>query len=192
LLLAPLGRFDEAFTEFKRAIRLDPLSPIIHAAYSWAYYCAHLYREAKEEAERTLDLDTNFTPGWYALGTASMFNGEEALGLSAFQRAVDLSSGAGAYLSGLGWAFAKLGRRDEADEILEQLLKRRTGQNYVMALQIAIIYAELRDLEAALTWLENAYEERSAWMVYLKTDSRFDPLRSEPRFCELMRKMNFS
>jgi TolB-like protein/Tfp pilus assembly protein PilF len=192
LLLAPLGRFDEAFTEFKRAIRLDPLSPIIHAAFSWAYYCAHLYREAKEQAERTLDLDTNFTPGWYALGAASMLNGEEALGLSAFQRAVDLSSGAGAYLSGIGWAFAKLGRKDDANAILDQLLKRRAELNYVMALQIAIIYAELHDKHEALRWLENAYEERSAWMVYLKTDARFDSLRSEARFCELMRKMNFS
>ena len=60
-----------------------------------------------------------------------------------------------------------------------------------MATQIAIIYAELQDKDEALRWLENGYEERSAWMVYLKTDTRYDPLRSDPRFCDLMRRMNF-
>src|SRR5437867_4029166 len=66
---------------------------------------------------------------------------------------------------------------------------RVLGADIVME---SIIYTELHEKEEALHWLDNAYEERSAWMVYLKTDARFDSLRSEPHFCELMRNMNFS
>jgi TolB-like protein/Tfp pilus assembly protein PilF len=191
LLLAPLGRFDEAFTEFKRAVRLDPLSPIIHASLSWAYYCARLYDKAIEQATSTLDLDPVFPPPWYALGVASMLKGDHESGITAFQKGVELSSGASAYVSGLGWAFAKAGRRNEAQTILDRLLRESGAGRYVMAVQFAIIYAELQDKDEALHWLEKGHEERSAWMVNLKTDARYDPLRSDPRFCELMRRMNF-
>ena len=191
LLLAPLGRFDEAFTEFKRAIRLDPLSPIIHASFAWAYYCAHLYDEAIEQSKKTLDLDSNFPPAWYVLGVATMFNGGCESGIAALRKGVELSSGAGAYLTVLAWALAKADRRNEAQEILDELLGRLAEKKYVMATQIAIIYTELQEKDEALRWLENAYLERSAWMVYLKTDPRFDPLRSDPRFDDLLRRMNF-
>jgi len=191
LLLAPLGRFDEAFTEFKRAARLDPLSPIIHASLSWAYYCARLYDKAIEQAKSTIDLDAVFPPPWYVLGVASMLKGDFESGITAFQRGVEVSSGASAYVSGLGWAFARAGRRDEAQTILDQLLRESGAGKYVMAVQFALIYSELQDQDQALHWLEKGYEERSAWMVNLKNDARYDGLRADPRFQELVRRMRF-
>lgn len=191
LTLIPQRRFDEAFAELKRGMRLDPLSPIIHASLSWAYYCARLYEKAVEQAKSTLDLDDAFPAAWYALGVASMLNGETEAGISAFQKGVEVSSGASAYETGLGWAFAKAGRRNEAQAILEKVLRERAAGKYFMAAQIAIIYAELQEKDEALNWLEKGYEERSAWMVYLNADSRYDTLRSEPRFQELLRRMKF-
>jgi len=191
LLLIPLGRFEEAFAELKRAMRLDPLSPIIHISLAWGYYCARLYDKAIEQAKSTFDLDAVFPPPWYALGVASMLKGDHESGIAAFQKGVDLSAGGSAYVTGLAWGFAKADRKKEAREILDQLLRERESGKYVMAAQIAIIYAELQDKDEALRWLEKGYVERSAWMVYLKTDARYDPLRSEPRFCDLMRRMNF-
>lgn len=190
LLLAPLGRFDESFTEFKRAIRQDPLSLIIHAAFAWAYYCARLYDDSIEECKKMLELDASFFPAWYALGAPTMFKGDEDQAISAFQRGVELSSRAGAYLSGLGWAFAKVGRRQQALEILDELFANMAQGKYVMPPQVAIIYAELQEKEQAFNWLEKGFEERSPWMVYLNTDPRYDGLRSEPRFCALAQRMN--
>lgn len=191
LLLAPLRRFDEAFTEFKRAIRLDPLSTIIHAAFGWAYCGSQLYGEAIEQAKRTLDLDSNFSPAWYVLGTASILMNSIESGISAFENSVHLSGGASAYLGGLGWAFARIGQKDEAQAILDQLLTRLAEQKYVMAPQIAIIYAELQEKEEAIRWLEKGYQERAPWMVYIDTYSQYDGLRSDPRFCDLLRRMRF-
>ena len=191
LLLGPLGRFEEAFTEFKRAVRLDPLSLIIHAAFAWTYYCARLYDESIEQCNRILDLDPNFTPAWYALGAPMMLKGKHNDAISAFQKGVELSSCAGAYVGGLGWAFAKVGRRNEALAILDELFRKIADGKYVMATQVAIIYAELQQKDEAISWLEKGYQERSPWMVYLNTDPRYDVLRSDPRFCDLLRRMKF-
>ena len=112
-------------------------------------------------------------------------------GITAFENSVRLSGGASAYLAGLGWAFARAGRKNEAQAILDQLLRKLAEQKYVMATHIAIIYAELQQLEETISWIERAYQERSPWMVYLNTDPRYDGLRSDPRFCDLLRRMNF-
>lgn len=191
MTLIPQGRFDEAFSELKRAMRLDPLSPVIHASLSWAYYCAHLYDKAVEQARSTLDLDARFPPTWYALGLASMLNRETESGIAAFQKGVEFSSEGSAYVTGLGWSLAKAGRIKDARAVLDQVLRERASGKYFMAAQIAMIYAELQEKDEALHWLEEASRERSAWMVYLKTDARYDPLRSDPRFCELTRRMRF-
>jgi len=192
LTLIPQRRFDEAFSELKRAIRLDPLSPIILAQLSWAYYCARLYDEAIEQAKSTLDLDPSFPPAWEVLAIASMLTGDAETALAAFHKAAEFSSGGSTFLSGLAWGFAKAARRDEARELIDRLLRERDAGKYVMAPQIAIVYAELQEKEEALRWLEEGYEERSAWMVYLNTDPRYDSLRGEPRFRELLERMKLA
>jgi tetratricopeptide (TPR) repeat protein len=185
----PQGRFDEAFAELKRAMRLDPLSPIIHASLSWAYSNARLYDRAIGQAKNTLDLDSIFPATWYVLGLATMLTQQTESGIAAFRRGVELSPGGSAYVAGLGWALARAGKTGEAQTILEELLRERANGKYVMAAQIAMVYAELQEKDEALRWLEEGYQERSAWMVYLNVDPRYDNLRSEPRFRELLRRM---
>jgi len=190
MLLCLLGRGEEAFAEFATAVRLDPLAPIIHAAWGWTYFLARRYDEALERTNVALDLDPSFLPFTYLLGTLHMFKGNEQAAFAAYKRGIDISAGAASYLGGLGWAYANVGRTDDARMVLTQLREMRK-QKYVMATNIALIHAELNEKEEALRWLEQGFEERAAWMVYLNTDPRYDNLRSEARFQELLRRMKF-
>ena len=190
LLLGPLGRFDEAMAEFTKAVRLDPLAPVIHIAWAWTFFQARRYDEALEQNDRTLELDPNFLPACYLLGTVHMFKGNEERSIGAYNRGVETSSGAPSYLGGLGWAYANTGRREDARMVLAKLCEMRK-QKYVMATNMALIHAGLDERDEALRWLEQGLAERAAWMVYLNTDPRYDNLRSEPRFQELLRRMKF-
>jgi TolB-like protein/Flp pilus assembly protein TadD len=189
MLLYLLGRDEAAFARFATAVRLDPLAPIIHAAWGWICFLARRYDEALERTQTAFELDPSFLPITYPLGTVHMFKGEEQAAFAAYNRGVDVSAGAGSYLGGLGWGFAKVGRKDDAKRVLTQLCEMRKHK-YVMAINIALIHAELSEKEEALRWLEQGFEERAAWMVYLNADPRYDNLRSEPRFQQLLRRMN--
>ncbi len=190
MLLYLLGRGEEASAEFATAVRLDPLAPISHAAWGCTCFLARRYDEALERTNRALDLDPSFLPFTYLLGTLHVFQRNEQAAFAAYERGVDISAGAASYLGGLGWAFANVGRRDEARMVLTQLREMRK-QKYVMATTIVLIHAKLNEKEEALRWLVQGFEERAAWMVYLNTDPRYDNLRSEARFQELLRRMKF-
>ena len=88
----------------------------------------------------------------------------------------------------MGYVFAKSGEHQKAHEILNEL-EKRSNQEHVPALSFAQIYAGLGDSEQALAWLEKAYNERSVWITFSKVDPRFDPLRSDPRFQDLQRRI---
>lgn len=94
------------------------------------------------------------------------------------------------YLAGLGYGNAMSGRRDEASGILDRL-HEVAKQQYVSPYFIAAVYAGLSENEKALEVLESAYEVRTSWLCYVRAQPEFDSLRSEPRFQDLLRKMNF-
>ncbi|HUE83517.1 MAG TPA: hypothetical protein VMM84_15535 [Pyrinomonadaceae bacterium] len=91
-------------------------------------------------------------------------------------------------LSAAAHAYAKSGDRHKALEILGDL-ERRSSRDYELAFQIAQIYVGLGDNERAFEWLDKAWDERSVWLVWLGVDPKFDPLRSEPRFADLVRRV---
>jgi len=101
---------------------------------------------------------------------------------------LSLSPGSAARLSALAYAYALGGRRSEANRILSQLLVM-SQQRYVSPYEIAVIYVGLGDKDRAFEWLERAYEEHSSWLSYLNVESRFDPLHSDPRFADLVRRV---
>lgn len=109
---------------------------------------------------------------------------------AAGQKAVELSQGAPLFVACLGLAYAEAGYWKEAQKILGQL-NEISKQRYVTPYVLARIYAALGKKDEALGWLETGYRERAALMVCLKTDQRFDELRSDPRFQDLLRRMNF-
>jgi hypothetical protein len=90
----------------------------------------------------------------------------------------------------LGHAYAVAGKTDEARGVLSEL-KALSRDRYVLPFGIAVIYTGLGEKDEAIDWLEKAYEERNGWMVYLREEPRLEPLRSDPRFQDLLARMNF-
>jgi TolB-like protein/Flp pilus assembly protein TadD len=190
LLLAATGRLEEAITECKRAVRLDPLALMISAGLGWIYWCAHRYDEMIEQFRKTLELDSNFAPPHWGLGLAYSGKSMHEPAIAEMRKAVELSHGSTLVVGLLGEAYAIAGYRDDAQEVLAQL-EGISKQQYVTPYIIARIYAALDKSDEVFLWLETAFRERAAWMVYLSVDSRLDSLRSDPRFQDLLRRMNF-
>ena len=188
--LALMGRYEESYTEVKRAVRLDPHSLMIRVSLGWVSAWAHRYDQALDEFEKVLDVDPNFILAQLGVGYTFRAKSMHERAIAAAQRTVELSRSAPTFVGFLGVEYAAAGYRDEAQDILEQL-QELSKQRYVTPYLVAQIHASLGERDEALRWLESGYRERAAWMVLLKIDSRFDGLRSDPRFQDLLRRMNF-
>ncbi len=190
LYLAAMGHWEPAVDEINRAIQLDPVSPIIHVAYSGMLFLTRRYEEAIEEAQRGLELDPASLQSRWTLGIALGLKGKHEQAISELQKGAELSCGAGLFVSGLGYVYAAAGEKDAARKVLEQL-NQPAQHRYVMAYWRAMIHAALEERDEALRNLEDAYEERSSWLVFLKVQPWFDNLRSDFRFLDLLRRMRF-
>jgi serine/threonine protein kinase/tetratricopeptide (TPR) repeat protein len=181
--LAWLGRFDEAIAEAKRAFELQPLSRIGLAA---AYAFARRYDDSIREAQRELELFPANPAAHLWLGGGYLFKGRNAEAISECQKLRELEPDVStAWVSATTYAFA--GRKSEAHKELKEYL----NAPYVDPWMVAGIYAGLGEKDKAIEWLERAYKDRSPNICLLKVDQWFDSLRSDPRFQDLLRRMNF-
>jgi TolB-like protein/DNA-binding winged helix-turn-helix (wHTH) protein/Flp pilus assembly protein TadD len=186
--LSAVGRHEQAVAESKRALELDPVSPIINAWLGWRYYFARQFDQAIDQYRETLEIDPNFVPVHLVLGQAYEQKGMLKEAIAELEKAARLSPGAPLYAAALAHAYAVAGRRSEAVTLLYQM-NERTQHAYVSSFHVAIIYAGLGRKNETLAWLERGYQERSAWMVWLKVDPRFDFVRSDARFENLLRRL---
>jgi eukaryotic-like serine/threonine-protein kinase len=189
LALLNVGRLEEAIAEEKRAVELDPLSLVNNRTLGTAFYVARQADQAIEQERKTLEMDPNFIVARNDLGYAYLQKSMYREGIAEFEKALMISPGDTFALSGLGYAYAVAGRRAEAQKVLDQL-NELSKQKYVPGAQIARIYAGLGDKEKAFEWLEKGYEQRSLAFTILKVVPWYDPLRSDPRFTDLLRRMN--
>jgi len=178
------GRFEEALERIKLAQELDPLSLTINNNIAWIYYTAHRYEEAIEQYQNTLDLNPNFLMANRELGLAYAKQSMFPEAIAQLEKAVSLSDDLFT-LTFLGQGYALAGRRDETMKILEALRE----ESYVGLFEIAEIYACLGEKDQAFRWLERAYQERDIG-PYVRADPLLDPLRDDPRFHDLLRRMN--
>ena len=190
LYLGVMGRYEEGYTELKRAIRLDPLSSIINTILGLVYIFARRYDQALEQFGKILELDPNFAPAHGFMGWTYLCQSQYVQAIAALRKGVELSPGASVFVAVLGEACAAAGHRNEANDILEQL-RELSKQKYVMPYYVSRIYSALGQKDEAFRWLETSYRERTTNMIYLQTDSRLDGLRSDLRFQDLLRRMNF-
>jgi TolB-like protein/Tfp pilus assembly protein PilF len=191
LFLAAMGRHNEAVVEINHALELDPLAVTINTAAGRISHFARRYDDAIEQFKKTLDLDPQFIPAHFDLGAAyeqkSMF--QEAL--MEFHTCVTLSGGNLLYRAAVAEAHAHLGKRDEAIKILDEL-RETSSEQYLSPSDIALIYSALGDHHEALALMERAYERRDASLVWSKVAPEADPLRGDPRFQDLLHRMNLS
>jgi TolB-like protein/Tfp pilus assembly protein PilF len=189
--LALMGRHEEAYTEIVRAIRLDPLSPVHYWGLGVVYWSSRQYDHAIESFEKVIDMDSTFVGAYAFLGWTCLCTSHYERAVAAGQRATELSQGAPMFRLALAHIHAAAGKRQEALKIVKELQDRSKLQ-YVTPYGLARVYTALEEKEEAIRWLQTAYKENATWMVFLKTDPHLDPLRLDPRFQELLRRMNFS
>jgi len=188
--LTSMGRHDESIAETKRARELDPLSINVNVTAGEAFYFARQYDQAIEQFQRTLELDPNSFVVRGLLGFAYERNGMVEEALEEFQKATALAGDHPNFKWWGGVFYASIGRRSEAQKLLDEL-KQLSNQRYVPPTWIAGIHGALDEKDQAFEWLERAYQERDGWLVMLGVNPYADPLRSDPRFQVLLRRMNF-
>ena len=189
--LCELGRFDEGVAEADRAHALDPLNLMLGIDVGMRLYWARRYREAIAPIRKTLELDPNFRVARRFLGQVYEQNGMYEAAIAELRQAAKLSENNPIDLGALGHVYAVSGHRREALQILEEL-RQHSAKRYVSGYEFALIYAGLGKLEKAFQWLDKAFQEHSTWMLHLRVDPRLDPLRSDPRFQDLLRRVGLS
>jgi TolB-like protein/Tfp pilus assembly protein PilF len=184
--LAYQGRFDEAFKESERARQLDPLSLIIATDHGAILYFSRQYDRAIEQFRAVLDMEPNF-PRAHLLVFAYVQKGLFADALADIEkwRRVDDAPGSWAIEA---YVFGRSGRRVEALRALEKLQQSNRRQQMDPA-AIALAYVGIDNKDEAFAWLQKAYSEHSNAITTLKVDPIYDPLRSDPRFQELLRRV---
>lgn len=189
--LEAAGQKDEAVAELERAVALEPLAMINNCILTTTYIYARQYDKALAQGRSTYDLDPTFpfAPHW--LGFALIANGkyDEAITLS--QRTSPDSPFAWMAAVVSGQAYAKQGKRAEAAQQISRL--RELGKTrYVRPYYLASIYTALGDKDAAFRELERSFAERDCYLGRISVDPFLDPLRDDPRFKDLMRRMNLA
>jgi tetratricopeptide (TPR) repeat protein len=188
--LIATSRFDEAIKEINRALNIDPLSLIINTISGWPLYFSRRYDEAMHHYRKALEIEPNFFPAHFLLGNAYEQKGEMDSALDWHQKARQLDQTA-MTLAGLGRAYGRSGSREKAMEVLDEMVGLSESQ-YVSPYDIAEVYLCMGENDRAIEWLERACEDRSSWLILLGVEPRFDPLRSDPRFKDILARIGFA
>ena len=185
--LLALGRFEEAIAEGKRAIELDPLSPIINADLGQNLYDARRYDEAIAQLRKTLEIDPTFYFAHYNLGMALQLKGDVPAAIAEYTKAQQLSDDLFVQVL-LAAAKAQSGDKDAAIQMLAEL-EELSQHRYVPEYPRTLLYLSLGNRDEAIRRLEQAIaDHESLTITMIKTDPKLDPLRGDPRFEALVQK----
>lgn len=191
LFLSDLGRHDEAIEEMKRALKNDPLSLSINNGMGRIFAEARQYDAAIGQLRKTLEIDQSFRRPHRYLGEVYVQKGMLDAAIAEFQLSVEASDNYMG-LAGLAHAYAVSNRKSEAQTVIEDLQAKQQNHNESLSYQLAMIYAGQGEHERALEELQKAYESRSPWLIHLNVEPRFDKLRSNPKFVDLLTRMGFT
>src|ERR1700735_2181563 len=187
--LSLLGRYDLAIAEMRKAQNLDPLSLIINADLAELLVVAHSYDESILQSRKTIEMDPSFAVAHNQLAQAYLQKHMNDEAVAELTTAIKLSGESPAFIANLARAYVASGKRGAALKVLNDLTKR-SNPGYSNAAEIAVVYASLGDTDQAMNWLEKGYEERFNTGVPLRPG--FAPLRSDPRFQDLLRRIGLS
>ena len=188
--LLNLGWLDEAIAVTKREIELDPLFVKAHQDLGYEYYLARRFDESEAQLTATVELDPHHPPTYLCLAFTYLAQGRIVEAIAVTDRGSNLVGESPIYEAVRGWAYARGGRVEEARAILNRLEGEALRQ-HVSSVNLAWLHTGLGDSEKALDCLDRAYHERAVMLISLPTFLGWDPLRSDPRFHDLLRLMNF-
>jgi tetratricopeptide (TPR) repeat protein len=172
----------------KRAREVEPLTPIFAADLGWQYYWEGQYDKAIEEARKSLELDPTFNQGLVVLGYVYAEKGMYAEAIAAHEK---LAATDHTWRWPLARTYAQAGRKDEARRVLAKFLGEKPKPTDAFSgWFLAEIYIALGEKDEAFRWLEAAYKDRHSLLPWLTDNPVYAPLRSDPRFQDLVRRMN--
>jgi tetratricopeptide (TPR) repeat protein len=186
--LTAMGKLSEAIAERKKAVDLEPINPLMASALGEAYYQARQFDRTIEQNQRALELDPTYAIALVNIGRAYQQKGMHAQAQAAYQKILSFVPDDPAVLALLGHEYAVSGRRAEAQQIAAQL-KNISTRRYVPALYFALISTGLGDKDDAFRWMDAAVQEKTEYLVYLATEPLADPLRNDPRFADLVKRV---
>jgi len=189
-LLMALGRPAESLSESKRLLEIDPVDLTLHAHLGWYYLATHQYDQAIEKCLGTLAMGENYWAHYY-LGQVYEQVGRYEEAISEFKKALPLSKGNSEATAALGHVYAVSGQKNEARRVLEAL-QDDSKHRYVSPDNQALIYAGLGEKNDAFEQLQKAYNEHGGQLIYLNVDLRFDSLRSDSRFQDLLKRVGLA
>jgi DNA-binding winged helix-turn-helix (wHTH) protein/TolB-like protein len=184
------GRLDEALAETKRALECDPLSLTSNTQLGANDFYAHRYDQALDHCRRTLELDVNFVPALSYLAQTYEEPGQYDEALRTLERFANLVDGR--IIQAMTGHVQAVARRSAAAESALASLRQKAQRQYVSPYLFALLYSGLGQRDRALASLEQCYQEHSSTLLYLKVEPRLDPLRADPRFAELMRRVGLT
>ena len=188
LYLSALGRFDDAIAIVKGALDADPASPAVSHVLAVQFYLARRFDQAIQQSRQTLDMDPNYVAAFTVLAQSYASQGLHREATSSLENVSDLSRWGAAATALVGYSYGRLGEKKEALK-MRNALTSASEQVFVSAFFFALIYAGIGDDDQAFRLLDKAFEERFNRLAYLNVEALWDPLRSDPRFRELLRRI---
>jgi TolB-like protein/class 3 adenylate cyclase/Tfp pilus assembly protein PilF len=188
--LSPMGRHDEAIAHGQRAKELDPLTAYIRHDLGWTYNQARRWDDAIAECEQIPEIDPSFYFAYSCLGFAYWHKGMLEKAIAAYQHGVDLGPRDLVLKADLAIAYGAAGKKEQAKAIREEF-EERTRREYVSPYALAMASMAVGDLDGTFAWLDRMYEERAPWLIWMNEHPRYDRLRGDPRFQQLLRKIGF-
>jgi serine/threonine-protein kinase len=188
LFLIAMGRYDESLRVVTSALSLDPLHLGLHLTFGRALVYARRYQEALAKFRATLEMEPLYVPTHWEIGRVYYLMRMYSESAAVLEQAIQLTGRAPLLLMYAGAAYAMLGKRDLALGIVAEL-REIAKQRYLSPLYEANVLGALGDLEEHFRLIEHAYEMRSAWMMFTRADPIWDPLREDPRYLALLKKL---
>jgi TolB-like protein/Tfp pilus assembly protein PilF len=186
--LSIVGRAQEAIGHGRRALEINPASAVQYARLGVKYFYNRQYDQTLQLCQRIAEVDPNERM-WWTPGVAYREKGMYKEAIAAFLSAREPFLDSPLVLGHLGNAYARAGHKAEAQKLLQKLIQ--LSKQNMGTWEVALIYAGLEDKDRAFEWLERAYKVHDKGMLFLKIDPPLDPLRSDPRYQDLLRRMNF-
>lgn len=192
LLLVSRGQTEEALAEMKRARELDPLSLIVDMGLGGVYIYARRYDEAIEHLEKTRDLHPEAFQPDSNLAYVYEIKGMQDEAVASHLRSRTLAGDSAERVSALKAVYAASGWKGYLQKRIDEMTAQAKLKKYFSPFSVALLYTQMGEKNRALAWLEKAYEERNYRLLFIKIDARLDSLRAEPRFMDLMKRIEES